>query len=123
MGCNVVVFSGLDDKRSEAMQLGATEFITTGGKSGMCVHRLVDALLVTTPVLPEWTTLLPALNTNMKIFPLAVSPDDFKISQMLLNAKGITVQGSVIAPRSVLKNMLMFPRPSIKSSRLLCFFQ
>jgi D-arabinose 1-dehydrogenase-like Zn-dependent alcohol dehydrogenase len=107
MGCNVVVFSSSDDKRGEVMQLGATEFITTGGKSGMSVRRLVDALLVTTAVLPEWTTLLPALNT-MKIFPLAVSPDDFRVSKMQLNAKGITVQGSIIAPRSVQRNMLMF---------------
>jgi D-arabinose 1-dehydrogenase-like Zn-dependent alcohol dehydrogenase len=120
MGCNVVVFSSSDDKRSQAMQLGATEFITMGGNSTVNVRCPVDALLVTTPVLPEWAHLLPALNTNATIFPLAVSPREFRISQMTLNGKGIAVQGSVIAPRLVLKKMLEFSaRHGIKPTTML----
>jgi D-arabinose 1-dehydrogenase-like Zn-dependent alcohol dehydrogenase len=108
MGCNVIVFSNSADKRSEAVQLGATEFIAMGGKTPVSVCCPVDVLLVTTPVPPEWTLLLKALNTNTKIFPLAVSKDDFRFPQMPLNGHGITVQGSVIAARSVLKKMLTF---------------
>ncbi len=45
MGCKVVVFSSLGDKRSE--------FITMGVKFAVSVRRPVDALLVTTLVLLE----------------------------------------------------------------------
>ena len=108
MGCSVVVFSRSDDKRHEALQLGATEFIATKQESGMGVRCPVDALLVTTLVAPKWAMLLPALSLNAIIFPLAVSFDQFTFSQMSLITRGITVQGSVIAARSVQKEMLMF---------------
>jgi D-arabinose 1-dehydrogenase-like Zn-dependent alcohol dehydrogenase len=55
MGCDVVVLSGTDSKKDEAMKLGANEFVSTKGKSELSVSRPIDALLVTTSALPVST--------------------------------------------------------------------
>lgn len=52
MGCDVVVFSGTDSKKEEAIKLGASEFVATKGKSELSIGRKLDALLVTTSALP-----------------------------------------------------------------------
>jgi D-arabinose 1-dehydrogenase-like Zn-dependent alcohol dehydrogenase len=108
MGCDVVVFSGSDNKKDEAMKLGAKEFIAMKGKTEISVSRPVDALLVTTSVMPDWKMMLPVLNSNAIIFPMTVSFDDFAIPHMGLISKGITVQGSVVAARAVHRHMLAF---------------
>lgn len=108
MGCNVVVFSGSNDKRQEALRLGATEFVATKETSEISVRCPVDVLLATASKAPDWRSLLPTLNPNAVVFPLAVSFDDFVFPQMPLITNGITVQGSVIAARSVQKEMLTF---------------
>jgi len=108
MGCDVVVFSGSDSKKDEAMALGASEFVAMKGKSEISVSRKVDALLVTTSVMPDWKLMLPVLNANAIIFPMTVSFDDFSFPHMALIAKGITVQGSVVAARAVHRSMLAF---------------
>lgn len=43
-----------------------------------------------------------------KIFPLSVDDGDFKIPQMALVGNGLTIQGSVVAARSVHRHMLEF---------------
>lgn len=53
MGCTVVVFSTTDSKRNEALRLGATEFYATAGVEKFEM-ALLDHLLVTTSVQPEW---------------------------------------------------------------------
>lgn len=108
MGCDVCVFSGSDNKKDEAMKLGAKEFVAMKGKDEISVSRKIDVLLVTTSVSPEWKIMLPVLNTNATIFPLTVSDDDFSFPQMALIANGITVQGSVVAARQVHRDMLAF---------------
>jgi len=108
MGCDVCVFSGSDNKKDEAMKLGAKEFVAMKGKGEISVSRKIDVLLVTTSVSPEWKIMLPVLNTNATIFPLTVSDDDFSFPQMALIANGITVQGSVVAARQVHRDMLAF---------------
>jgi D-arabinose 1-dehydrogenase-like Zn-dependent alcohol dehydrogenase len=56
MGCEVVVFSGSDSKKEEALSLGATEFYATKGvdklqlKDGKRIHHL----LVTTSAPINW---------------------------------------------------------------------
>lgn len=108
MGCDVVVFSGSDSKKDEAMKLGAKEFIAMKGKSEISVSRKVDVLLITTSVMPDWKLIIPALNTNSTIFPLTVAGGDFTFPQMPLITSGITVQGSVVAARQVHRDMLRF---------------
>lgn len=53
MGCEVVVFSGTNSKREEAMGLGATEFIAMKGVEKLTIKQ-VHHLLVTTSAQPDW---------------------------------------------------------------------
>ncbi|KAF2133796.1 GroES-like protein [Dothidotthia symphoricarpi CBS 119687] len=108
MGCDVVVFSGSDSKEKEARQLGASEFISMKGKKELDIGRKLDALLVCTSSLPDWSLVLPVMGPTSIIFPLTVSDGNFEIPHMGLVAQGITVQGSVVAARAVHQQMLTF---------------
>jgi D-arabinose 1-dehydrogenase-like Zn-dependent alcohol dehydrogenase len=108
MGCDVVVFSGSDSKKDEAMKLGAKEFVAMKGKSEIDIGRKVDALLVTTSVNPDWKIMLPVMAPTSIIFPLTVSMGNFEIPHLPLIQQGITIQGSVVAARSVHRHMLEF---------------
>ena len=78
------------------------------GKDKIEIGRKVDALLVTTSVSPDWNLMLPVMAPTGKIFPLTVDEGDFKIPHMGLVAAGLTIQGSVVAARSVHRHMLEF---------------
>ena len=108
MGCDVVVFSGTESKKDEAMKLGAKEFVAMKGKDKVEIGRKVDKLIVTTSANPDWNLLLPVLAPTATIFPLSVDDGNFEIPQMGLIAGGLTVQGSVVAARSVHRHMLEF---------------
>lgn len=53
MGCNVVVLSGTDSKKDEAIKLGAKEFVAMKGKKELNLKKKINALIVTTSVLPS----------------------------------------------------------------------
>lgn len=108
MGCDVVVFSGTDSKKDEALKLGATEFIATKGAKELTVSKPIDRLLVTTSFLPDWNLFMPVLAPGASIFPLTVADGDFKVPYMPLLAGGHTIQGSIVAPRYVHQRMLDF---------------
>jgi D-arabinose 1-dehydrogenase-like Zn-dependent alcohol dehydrogenase len=108
MGCDVVVFSGTDSKKDEAMKLGAKEFVAMKGKKEIDIGRKVDALLVTTSVNPDWNIMLPVMAPDSVIFPLTVSMGNFEIPHLPLIQQGIRIQGSVVAARAVHRHMLAF---------------
>jgi D-arabinose 1-dehydrogenase-like Zn-dependent alcohol dehydrogenase len=56
MGAEVVVFSGTENKRDEAMKFGASEFYVTKDLTTKKPEKGVDALLVTTAKHPDWST-------------------------------------------------------------------
>lgn len=53
MGCDVVVFSGTESKKEEAMALGAKEFVAMKDKNELDIGRGLDVLLVTTSAQPS----------------------------------------------------------------------
>jgi len=108
MGCEVVVFSSTDDKKAEAMKLGATEFVATKGISELKLAKPINKLLVTTSFLPDWKLFLPLLAPKSTIFPLTVAHGDFSIPYMAFLGGGHTIQASVVAPRYVANRMLQF---------------
>ena len=55
MGMEAVVFSGTESKREEAFKFGASEFHATKGDSKFENIEPVDALLITTSVLPDFS--------------------------------------------------------------------
>ncbi|KAJ7646944.1 chaperonin 10-like protein [Roridomyces roridus] len=107
IGANVVVFSSTESKREEALRLGASEFIATQGLDKFDTPQL-DFLIVTSSFLPNWQPYMDVMKPRSTIFPLTVSFDNLVIPNLPLMSRGINVQGSTIAARSVQKRMLDF---------------
>lgn len=76
MGCEVVVFSGSDHKRDEAIKLGAKEFVATKGVKDLKekVSVPLDVLIITTSSQPDWNLYFPILASQAMVFPLSVDP-------------------------------------------------
>ncbi|KAI0838869.1 GroES-like protein [Hypoxylon sp. FL0890] len=108
MGCRVVVLSGTESKKDEAMRLGAHEFIATKDKDELKVSRPLNRLLVTTSAQPNWDLLTPILAPGATVHPLTIAGGKFEIPYMPLVASAITIQGSVVAPRYIHQRMLEF---------------
>ncbi|KAI5359067.1 putative alcohol dehydrogenase, zinc-type, GroES-like superfamily, NAD(P)-binding domain superfamily [Septoria linicola] len=108
MGTNVIVLSGSDKKKDEALRLGAQEFIATKDVKEIKPSRPINRLLVTTSAQPDWAKVVPALAPGATIHALSVDEGDFKIPYMALLANGLTVQGSVVASRYIHQRMLEF---------------
>lgn len=107
-GCRVVVLSGSDRKKDEAIRLGAHEFLATKGKDKLEVTHKLDRLLVCSSAQPDWAQLLAIMQPGSTIHPLSVSGGDFTVPYMPLLVQGVTVQGSIVAPRQIHKDMLEF---------------
>lgn len=54
MGCEVVVFSGTESKKEEALKLGAKEFVAMKSVEKLNI-KPINHLLVTTAAQPDWT--------------------------------------------------------------------
>jgi D-arabinose 1-dehydrogenase-like Zn-dependent alcohol dehydrogenase len=110
MGCEVVVLSGTESKREEAMRLGANEFVATKGRDKLddVITKPLNHLLVTTSFPPDWNLLLPVMAPQATIFPLTVSADEMRIPYLALLRGELTIQGSLVAPRQVHKEMIRF---------------
>jgi D-arabinose 1-dehydrogenase-like Zn-dependent alcohol dehydrogenase len=107
-GCRVVVLSRSESKRAEALKLGAHEFIATQGAKELKISKPLNRLLVTAASPPNWDLILPIMATRSTIVPLSVADGNFEIPYMSLILQGISVQGSLVAPRNVYKQMLAF---------------
>ncbi len=111
MGCEVVVFSGTDSKKEEAMKLGALEFHAMKGVKGpedLKNVKHINHLLVTTSAKPDYSLYASILAPGATIFPLSVAEGNFEFPYMPLLMLGIHVQGSVVAPRWIHNKMLEF---------------
>ena len=108
MGCQVVVFSGTDSKKDEAMKLGASEFYATKGVKELNVSKPIDNLLVTTSSQPDWNLYLNIMSPGGVISPMSVDANDLKIPYMPLVVNGLRVQGGIVSSRQVHRDMLEF---------------
>lgn len=108
MGCEVVVFSHSDNKKDEALKLGAREFIATKGLKEFKLSKPIDHLLVTTASQPDWNLYLPIMAPSGTIYPLTVSNDELKIPYMGVLMNGLRIQGSLVAAREIHREMLDF---------------
>ncbi|OQN95759.1 hypothetical protein B0A48_17949 [Cryoendolithus antarcticus] len=108
MGCEVIVLSGSDAKKDEAMSLGASEFIAMKGAKEIKTSRPIDRLIVTTSAQPDWNLLTQVLAPNAVIYPLSVDEGNFSIPYMPLLLNGLRVQGSLVASRYIHQRMIAF---------------
>jgi D-arabinose 1-dehydrogenase-like Zn-dependent alcohol dehydrogenase len=108
MGCRVIVISGTERKRDEAMKLGAHEFVATKGAKELKVSHPLDRLLVCTSVQPDWNLVVPIMAPGATIYPLSVAEGNFEIPYMSIIVNGLRVQGSLVASRYIQNRMLDF---------------
>ncbi|KAL6231593.1 hypothetical protein BDW75DRAFT_39391 [Aspergillus navahoensis] len=108
MGCYVIVFSGTDSKKEEAMKLGAKEFVATKDAKELKTSRKLNNLIVTTSSLPDWELYLNVLDNRATISPLTVSDKPFTIPNQEMLVRGLRVQGGIVAARQVHREMLEF---------------
>jgi D-arabinose 1-dehydrogenase-like Zn-dependent alcohol dehydrogenase len=67
MGCDVLVLSGTDSKKEEALSLGAKAFVATKGKKELDVGRKIDVLIVTTSFSPGTPTPSASIQATKKL--------------------------------------------------------
>ncbi|KAJ5734989.1 uncharacterized protein N7483_000114 [Penicillium malachiteum] len=108
MGCQVVVFSGTDSKKTEAFELGATEFHATKGLKELELEKPIDNLIVTTSRQPDWQMYLKVMAPNGIISPLSADSGDLKIPYMPILLTGLRIQGGIVSSRQVHRDMLEF---------------
>ncbi|CAK7200922.1 hypothetical protein SEUCBS139899_003622 [Sporothrix eucalyptigena] len=108
LGCRVVVLSGSDRKRDDALKLGAHKFVATKNNDTLDDGWAIDRLLVTTSAQPEWNKILPMMAPSSTIYPLSVASGNLEIPYMPLILQGIAIQGSLVAPRAIHRQMLTF---------------
>ncbi|KAL3466903.1 chaperonin 10-like protein [Aspergillus heterothallicus] len=108
MGCRVVVFSGTDSKREEAMKLGAHEFHATKGAKELQTEHKLNHLIVSTSALPDWGLYLNVLDSRATISPLTVSEGEFSLPHQEMIVRGLRVQGGIVGSRQVHRDMLDF---------------
>ena len=108
MGCDVVVFSGTNSKREQAMQLGAHEFVASKENPKFENVKPIRHLLVTTSFQPDWPLFFNIMEPNGHIVPLTVSFDDMTLPYAQLLMRQLTVTGSLVARRLIHRQMLEF---------------
>ncbi|KIY66921.1 NADP-dependent alcohol dehydrogenase [Cylindrobasidium torrendii FP15055 ss-10] len=113
MGCVVVVFSGTESKRDEAIKLGASEFYATKGVedfSTLGVKHKLTSLLITTAQIPDLKPYFAnLLAPNAKVFPLTGGFfPKIEIPYDIMIFQGISVIGSNLASRKTHMEMLEF---------------
>ncbi|KAG7085528.1 hypothetical protein E1B28_003087 [Marasmius oreades] len=112
MGCDVVVFSGSDSKRDEALALGAREFYATRGVedySTLNIPRAIDRLILTASSQEGYSKFYPLLARKATLIPLTASPGgDLVVPYQQTMSKGMKVVGTLVASRYMETKMLEF---------------
>lgn len=108
MGCHVTVFSGTESKKEEAIKLGARDFYATKDAKELKVDVKIDHLLVTTSRQPDWNLFLNVMAPSGTIYPLSVSEGNLSLPYMPIILNGLRIQGSLVAPRQIHREMLEF---------------
>ncbi|KAK0500371.1 NADP-dependent alcohol dehydrogenase [Armillaria luteobubalina] len=113
MGCDVVVFSGTDSKREEALSLGANEFYATkdvDDLSQLGLPKPIDRLIITTAGMVDYDLYFEVLAPKATVIPLTVTNPKYTmgVPYVPFAWKGIEVVGTVLAGRVMHNDMLAF---------------
>lgn len=110
VGCDVVVFSGTEDKREEAMKLGANEFHATKGVTDYTTFGMkpIDRLFITSSSKLDLSLFYPILSTQASILPLTVSDGELTAPYMPTVVQGHKLIGSKLSTRFLQNKMLDF---------------
>ncbi|KAE8139476.1 chaperonin 10-like protein [Aspergillus pseudotamarii] len=106
MGCQVVVLSGTETKKGEAMALGASEFYVF--KDYSPTMKPLDHLLVTSAQQPKWELICQIMAHGGTIYALTVDMEEMRFPYPQLVMKALRIQGSLPAARESQREMLEF---------------
>jgi len=101
IGCDVVVFSGSEDKREEAMRLGAKEFYATKGVSDLTSFGMkpIERLVITTSAKLDLSQFYSIITPQATILPLTVADGDLIAPYSPTLLQGQKIIGSKLATR------------------------
>ncbi|KAK0193879.1 NADP-dependent alcohol dehydrogenase [Armillaria mellea] len=113
MGCDVVVFSGTDSKREEALSLGANEFYAIKGVDDLSqigLPKPINRLIITTAGMVDYDLYFEILAPKATVIPLTVTDPKYTmgVPYVPFAWKGIEVVGTVLAGRVMHNDMLEF---------------
>ncbi|KAH6723608.1 chaperonin 10-like protein [Leptodontidium sp. MPI-SDFR-AT-0119] len=110
LGCEVVALSGSEEKKEEALRLGATHFVATKVVKDLKVPRKINHLIVTTSQMPDWQQYDAILAPMASIYPLTITDFETKLEIPFMNflLTGRKFIGSTVPPKIVYIQMLEF---------------
>ncbi|KAF2011990.1 alcohol dehydrogenase [Aaosphaeria arxii CBS 175.79] len=109
MGCQVVVLSSSKSKRRENLEYGATEFhCFRFGDTRAKTFEPVKHLLLCGSTVVNYASLIPLMDTYGSIYPLTVAFEPAPVPMLDLVWKGVRIQGSLVASRQTIKDLLEF---------------
>lgn len=110
MGCDVVAFSQTAAKEAEAKELGASTFVTTGGKKDFKLEgKPIDHLLVTSSQLPDdWLPYIGVMAPYGTIYPLTITFGNITYPAIPALAKDLAFRISTGASRTIYNQMFDF---------------
>jgi len=108
MEAEVVVFSTSENKREEAMKLGATEFYVSSTLDSKKPEEGLDFLVVTATKFPDWDVFFSLLNHHAHIILMGFSPEPFTLPFWQFMLKEISVHGALTSTPEEFAGMLKF---------------
>ncbi|KAL2349952.1 hypothetical protein BJ546DRAFT_1119820 [Cryomyces antarcticus] len=97
MGCEVVVFSSTESKRTEAIELGSKEFHFTNDVMEFEGIKKIKHLLIGRSAQPGCSDVLSIpLPAGEPLYPLIVSFDESPVPMLALLVEGLRIQGSSV---------------------------
>ncbi|KAK9364668.1 NADP-dependent alcohol dehydrogenase C 2 [Lipomyces kononenkoae] len=108
MGCEVVVFSGSESKKKEALLLGASEFHVLTPGADLTEIKKINQMLICGSGQPDYEQLLGLMAAGGTIYGITVSFGLTGVPMLALLTKGVRIQGTAEAPRAAIKKMLDF---------------
>ncbi|MBN1264444.1 MAG: NAD(P)-dependent alcohol dehydrogenase [Anaerolineales bacterium] len=109
MGNHVTALSSSPSKEKEALGFGADLFIPVIAESSLQeAWGSFDLLLYTSHGTADWTSLLNCLKTGGRIVVIGFSDDPVKFEPLELVVNQLSISGSLVGSRAVMREMLQF---------------
>jgi len=109
IGCHVIAFSSSDSKKDQAQEMGADHFVVSKNRDEMkAMRRQLDVIIATANVDLNWGDYLRTLRPNGKLIFVGAPPAPASISIGTLIDKQLSVSGSSIGSRHLMREMLQF---------------
>jgi len=109
LGAHVTVFSHSESKRSDALGMGADEFIVTTDGSVFETHKMQFDLIINTVSAPiDLNDYLELIGLDGTLVMVGLAPEHYPINAFTMLAQRRRIAGSMIGPVSQLQEMLDF---------------